>query len=141
MTLDVTQFSAGRGPDGKFLPGFGGRKPGSKNKSPGILALRSVEDLASETIGKLAEQMRAGNMAAIKLILDYTLPRGGRTIDLDGTMEPNELIAAATNGEISPDEFARMAQAWKSASDAADLRDLKHQVEQLELLVSSVTKR
>ena len=84
--------------------------------------------------------MRAGEWAAIKLVLDYTLPRNGRTIDLDGTADPNLLIEAATSGEISPDEFARLAQGWKTVTDAADLRDLKHQVEQLELLITAVTK-
>ena len=88
-----------------------------------------------------ASKVRAGDWPAIKLVLDYTLPRNGRTIDLDGTADPNSLIEAVTTGEISPDEFARIAQGWKTVSEAADLKDLKHQVEQLELLITAVTKK
>lgn len=135
LTLD-----SGRAPDGRFLPGTGGRKKGSRNKSPGLSTLIAVNGLASEAVSFLGEQMRAGNMAAIKLILDYTLPRGGRPIDLDGTMEPNELIEAATSGEISPDEFARLAQGWKTAAEASDVKELSHKVEELELLITSLRK-
>lgn len=129
----------GRSADGKWLPGYGGRPKGSRNKTSTKL-LKDVHSLADDAFEQLASKVRAGEWAAIKLVLDYTLPRNGRTIDLDGTADPNSLIEAATSGEISPDEFARMAQGWKTVTDAADIRDLKHQVEQLELLITSVTK-
>lgn len=139
MAQDIANNSdISRTPDGRFRPGFGGRQKGSRNKiSRSTLA--GVQALSSEAVGQLAIKMREGDMTAIRYILDYTLPRGGRTIDLD-TSQPNTLIDAATSGEISPDEFARIAQGWKTASDAADLKDLKHQVDQLELLISSLKK-
>ena len=142
MTPDVAENSVnieGRGPDGRWLAGYVGRKKGSKNKTSTKL-LKDVHSLADEAFQQLATKVRAGEWVAIKLVLDHTLPRNGRTIDLDGTADPNSLIEAVTNAEISPDEFARLAQGWKTVSDAADVKELKQQVEQLELLITAVTK-
>jgi hypothetical protein len=138
VTMNETT-NTGRRPDGTFAPGSGGRQRGSKNKvSRDTLA--AVQGLSSEAVSKLAERMRAGDMGAIRLILEYTLPKGGRTIDLE-TNDPNAIADAAAHGEISPDEAARLAQAVKTVGDAADLRELKRQVEELELLISSLAKR
>jgi hypothetical protein len=142
MTQEIAVDRAnaeGRGADGRWLPGYGGRPKGSGNKTSRKL-LKDVHSLSDEAFEQLASKVRAGEWVAIKLVLDYTLPRNGRTIDLDGTADPNCLIEAVTTAEISPDEFARLAQGWKTVSDAADLKDLKHQVEQLELLITAVTK-
>ena len=137
MTQDIATNS-GRGPDGKYLPGFGGRPKGAKNKVS-RLTLESVQALSSEAVLHLKERMRAGDMGAIRLILEYTLPRGGRTIDL-GTSDPNAICDAAAHGDISPDEAARLAQAFKTAGDAAELKEIKRQVEELELLISSLKR-
>lgn len=131
----------GRMPNGRFgygNPG-GGRRFGSKN-AISKKTIAGVQSLADETVAKLADKMREGDMSAIKLILSYCLPAGGRTLDLDGTANPNDLIEAVTTGEVSPDEFARFSQGWKTITDAADIKELKHQVEQLELLITAVTK-
>ena len=130
--------NATRAANGQFLPGFGGRKLGSKNKTSKA-TLHAVQALSSEAVAKLGERMRDGDMNAIKLILEYTLPKGGRTIELDSN-DPNAISDAAMMGEISPDEAARLAQSIKTAGDAAELRELKRQVEELELLVSSLKK-
>lgn len=140
MTPDVAENSdTGRAPDGRWLPGYGGRARGSKNKTSRKL-LTDVHSLADDAFQQLASKVRAGDWPAIKLVLDFTLPRNGRTIDLDGTADPNCLIEAATSGDISPDEFVRLAQGWKNVTDAADVKQLKYQVEQLELLITAVTK-
>lgn len=139
MDMGVLNEPGARLSNGKWAPGNpgGGRKIGSTDAIPHT-AQKAVHGLASEAIAKLAERVRNGDFAAIKYVLDCTLPRGGRTIDLGGSADPNVLIEAATTGFITPDEFARMAQAWKSVGDAADLKELKHQVEQLELLITGL---
>ncbi len=128
-----------RRPNGTFGPGNPGRVRGSKNKVS-LASLKAVQDLSSEAIAKLKERVTAGDMTAIKLVLEYTLPKGGRTVELDSS-DPNAIIDAAVMGEISPDEAARLAQATKTASEAAELKDLKRQVEELELLITSLSKR
>ncbi len=129
----------GRAPDGKFLKGFGGRKPGSRNKKSRV-TLEAVQALSSEAVGQLQEKVRAGDWAAVRFVLEFTLPKGGRTVELESN-DPNAIIDAAAMGEISPEEAARLAQATKTAFDAATVVELKRQVEELELLIGAVVKR
>lgn len=124
---------------GRFKPGQGGRPPGVRNRKPSG-ALKAVQALSDHAIAQLATLVREKNFAAIRYVLDMTLPRGGRTVDLDGTADPNELIASVTSAEISPDEFARIAQGWKTAAEAADLADIKAQIAELETLVSAMKR-
>ncbi|WP_187336463.1 hypothetical protein [Novosphingopyxis iocasae] len=135
----ATEWGPKRDDAGRFLPGQGGRKRGTKNKTSAA-TLAAVQEMASLTVLKLKEQVNSGNMRAIELVLTYVLPKGGRCIDLDGTADPHEIIEAMTNGEISPDEFARIAQGWKTAIDAADLSEIKRQVEELESIVVALRK-
>lgn len=129
----------GRGADGRFMPGFGGRKPGSRNKK-GRAALDAVQALSGEAIAQLRIKLNAGEWTAIRYILDAVLPKGGRTVELDSS-DPNALVDAAAMGEISPEEAARLAQAFKTAGDAADVKELKRQVDELEGLITALTKR
>lgn len=124
---------------GRILPGHGGKPKGMRNRRARV-TLEGVQDLAPDAVRMLGVLVNQGNPAAIKLVLEYTLPRGGRTIDLDGTADPHKLIEAVTTGEISPDEFARIAQGWKTAADAAELKEIKAQIEELEALVAAMRK-
>lgn len=128
-----------RGPGGQFEPGHGGRKRGSRNRTSRE-TLSAVQGIAPDAVARLRELVGEKNFAAIRLVLEYTLPRGGRTIDLDATANPHDIIEAVTTGEISPDEMARISQGWKTAVDAGDLADLKSQVEALENLINEIRK-
>lgn len=124
---------------GRLLPGGPGRPRGTKNKRT-MATLEAVQDLAPSAVKMLAVLVAQGDPTAIKLVLQFVLPRGGRTIDLDGTADPNELVAAFTSGQISPDEFARAAQGWKTSADAAELKELTAKIEELEALVAAMRK-
>lgn len=135
----TTETIIPRGPGGQFAPGGPGRLPGTKNRHS-LAALQAVQALSSESIAKLKERIEASDMAAIRFVLEYTLPRGGRAIDL-GTSDPNAIVDAMAHGDISPDEAARMAQAVKTVGDAAEMKELKKQVEELETIVASLRPR
>lgn len=135
----ASEWNPARNERGHFLPGQGGRPPGSRNRKPSM-ALSAIQSLSDEALRQLGVLVSQGNFAAIRLVLEYTLPRGGRTVDLDGTADPNELIAAVTSGEISPDEFARIAQGWKTAVDAAEMGEIKRQIDDLEQVVAALRK-
>lgn len=124
---------------GRILPGHGGKPRGMRNKRARV-TLEGVQDLAPDALAMLGVLVRQGHLAAIKIVLEYSLPRGGRTIDLDGTADPHKLIEAVTTGEISPDEFARIAQGWKASLDSAELKEIKVQIEELEALVAAMRK-
>lgn len=137
--VEETNWAPARDGKGRFKPGQGGRPAGARNRKPSG-ALTAVQNLSDLAIAKLAMLVSQNSWAAIRYVLDMTLPRGGRTIDLDGTADPNELIAAVTSGEISPDEFARVAQGWKTATDAAEMKEIKAQVDELEQLIAAIRK-
>lgn len=125
---------------GRILPGHAGKPKGMRNKRT-LATLEAVQDLAPSAVKMLGVLVAQGDPAAIKLVLQYVLPRGGRTIDLDGTADPNELVAAFTSGQVSPDEFARAAQGWKTSADAAELKEIAAKIEELEELVSALKGR
>lgn len=128
----------GRGPDGRILPGFGGRKPGSKNKKSRE-ALAAVQDLAPDAIASLRVLVRQHNWSAVKYILDATLPALGRTVELDDG-SPQTVIQAVVDGTISPTEFGKISIGVKAAMDASELRELKNQVDELEALIGALKK-
>lgn len=128
----------GRGPDGRILPGFGGRKPGSKNRKSRE-ALAAVQSLAPDAIAALRTLVQQHNWAAVRYTLDATLPALGRTVELDSTT-PDTLLQAVANGDISPTEFSKIAVGMKSAMDASELTSLKNQLDELEQLVTALKK-
>ena len=129
----------GRDARGRIKPGFGGRARGSKNKASRE-AVAAVQELAPKAIESLKVLLAQHNFAAVKYVLDTTLPRDGRPIDLDATTNPHDLMEAVTSGEISPSEFARISQGFKTALDAVELKELKSQVDELELLIAALRK-
>ncbi len=80
---------------------------------------------------KLRERIDAGDMQAIRLCLEFTLPRGGRTIDLD-TANPMAWADAMAEGEISPTEAATAAQALVRLSEVAEIEELRRRIDELE---------
>ena len=79
-------------------------------------------------------------MACDQYVLDFVLPKDGRTIDMGGINDPQKLIEAATSGVINPTEFAKMAVAMKAVLDASELRELKSQVDELEALIGALKR-
>lgn len=119
---------------GQFLPGSGGRPRGSKN-AVSRNALAAVQDLSSLAILKLKDRIIAGDMNAIRLCLEHTLPRGGRTIELD-TTDPHGWADALAHGDISPTEAATAAQALVKLNEIAEIGELKTRIDELATLVA-----
>lgn len=124
------QRSSARDQLGRFGAGNPGRTPGSKNVVSRA-ALTAVQNLSSLAVMKLRERIDAGDMPAIRLCLEFTLPRGGRTIDLD-TANPMAWADAMAEGEISPTEAATAAQALVRLSEVAEIEELRRRIDELE---------
>lgn len=134
------RFNPPRDPaTGRILPGHGGKPKGMLHRKTRA-ALEAVQAIAPEATSMLSILVRQGNFAAVKYVLDRTLPDGGRVVELDSAADPNAAIEAVVSGDISPVEFARIAQGWKTAKDAAELSEIKKQIEELEALVSALKR-
>ncbi len=70
-------------------------------------------------------------MSAIKFTLEFTLPRGGRSIDLD-TNDPTAVADALATGEISPDEADKIASAFGKLQSINEIDALRQRLEELE---------
>lgn len=125
-----TLWAPERRNDGTFAPGHGGRPRNTKNKVSRD-ALAAVQSLSSLAVMRLRERIEAGDMAAIKLCLEYTLPRGGRAIELD-TTNPSEWADALAHGEVSPAEAATASQALAKLTEIAELDELRKRIDELE---------
>lgn len=121
-----------------------GRPIGSTNRKArhalSAATLEAVQGTASEAVRQLRAKVSGGDMGAIRFVLEYCLPRGGRTIFL-GSSEPNALLDAIAEGTVSPDEAARLAQAFKTTIEASEVKELTAKVEELELILGGLTKR
>lgn len=126
----ATSWEPQRDGGGRFLPGQGGRPRGTKNVVSRN-TLTAVQSLSSLAVMKLRERIEAGDMQAIRLCLECTLPRGGRTIDLD-TANPMAWADAMAEGEISPTEAATAAQALVRLSEVAEIEELRRRIDELE---------
>lgn len=129
-----TPWAPERRSDGTFAPGHGGRPRGTKN-ALSRNALAAVQGLSSLAILKLRERIEAGDMQAIRLTLEYTLPRGGRTIETDNT-DPMAYADALAHGEISPHEAATAAQALIKLNEISEIGDLATRIVELETLLA-----
>ena len=128
--IPPTSWAPERRTDGTFAPGHGGRPRGTKN-AVSRNALTAVQGLSSLAILKLRERIEAGDMQAIRLCLEFTLPRGGRTIETDST-DPMAYADALAHGEISPHEAATAAQALVKLTEAGEIADIAKRLAEIE---------
>lgn len=125
--------------NGTFAPGHGGRPRGTRN-AVSRNALTAVQNLSSLAIMKLRERLDAGDMQAIRLTLEFTLPRGGRTIETDST-DPMAYADALAHGEISPVEAATAAQALVRLNEVSEIAELAKRIDEFEQLIADSRNR
>lgn len=128
----------GRDEKGRILPGFGGRKPGSRNKQSRE-AVAAVQALGADAIASLRTLVRQLNWQATRYVLDQILPAFGRSVELENST-PEAIITAMSDGSISPTEAAKLATAMSAAMGASELRELRNQVDELEQLIGALRK-
>ena len=128
----------GRDARGRILPGFGGRKKGTRNKRSAE-AEAAIQNMAGLAVTSLKPLVRRGNWPATKYVLDAVLPALGRTIELENAT-PDALLQAVAAGELSPTEFGKLSIGFKAAMDASELKELKNQVDELEQLIGALKR-
>jgi hypothetical protein len=124
------EWAPERRSDGTFAPGSGGRPRNAKNKLSRD-ALAAVQALSGIAIMKLRERIEASDMTAIRLCIELTVPRGGRTIETDST-DPMAWADLMASGDISPTECATAAQALVKLNEAGEIADLSKRLQELE---------
>lgn len=134
--LNGASFSVQRGPDGKFLPGSGGRPIGARNKTSKA-AVKAVTDMFSEAVAVLRKRLSENDLAAAKIVLDVVLPKGNRVIEFGEDISPATIEAALADGAITPAEAQTAAAALEKLQNVRDVADLVMRVEELEAVLAS----
>jgi hypothetical protein len=137
---DKSRIPATRGRP--FAKGNPGCKPGSKNRST-LLTAALLEGESQALLRTAIQVALAGNVPMLKSLLCRILPRE-RLIKFDlppmvfaddGVEALGCIMHAASIGEISPDEGAKLATIVKSYTDAIDMADV---VKRLDAIVSQL---
>lgn len=123
------RLASARQPNGQWAKGNCGRPLGAVGKVRRE-RLQRVQDCFDDALAGLREKLLQQDLAAIKIVLDYSLPKG-QLVDLE-TSDLQAIIDAAMNGEISGDEAARLAQSAKLVSDSVAVRELMERLDALE---------
>lgn len=132
---NLPSFSVQRAPDGKFLPGSGGRPPGTRNRASKA-RLTAVTDLFSESVAVLKKRLSEGDLTAARIVLDVCLPKN-RAVEFGDDVSPATIEAALADGTITPNEALTAAQALEKIANVRDVADLVARVEELEAVLSA----
>lgn len=124
-----------------FAKGNPGRPKGARHKT--TLAVEALMQGEAETIGRKAVELaKAGDLTAIKLVLDriapprkdapvaFDLPKIERPADLPDALAA--VLAAVSTGELSPSEAKTMADMIETARRAHETAELEQRIAALE---------
>ena len=132
-----------RSKQGQWLPGSSGNPAGRPAGSGHVARLRA--ELAQELptiIQSLIEQAKAGDIQAIRIILDRVIPPL-KAVDLPVSLElpagglsdqGRAIIASATCGEVSPADASQLLGAISQLARIQEVDALVERVEKLEAL-------
>lgn len=128
--------------DTKFKPGKSGNPKGRPKgtRNPSTRLREEFLPLLPETIKHILEKVKAKDMAAIKLVLDRTIPplkAQYETLEMDdltGTLAEKieQILAAATRGEISPDAGGVLIQSIAAQARVKETDELEARILALE---------
>jgi hypothetical protein len=136
MTMHV------RKPRGRpFQRGNPGRPPGSKNKTT-RMAEQLAADQTEQLVQKLLELARAGNMAALRMVLDRVWPpRKGQPVNVpmppihtseDVLPAIASIWTAIRQGALTPDEASALALVAERSMAVLSQQEILKRIEVLE---------
>ena len=126
---------------GKFKPGQsgnpGGKAPGTKSRTTRLR--ESLTHRLPDILDRLVEQAKAGDIQAIKLLLDRVMPTL-RPIDspvrlpLGGDLGTSgrAIVAAVGASQITPDQGGRLLQGLGALARLVEMDELARRVAALE---------
>src|SRR5262245_11671240 len=124
-----------------FKPGNPGRPPGSKNKTT-RMAEQLAEGQAEQVVQKLLELARAGNVAALRMVLDRVWPpRKGQPVNvvmppINSSQDLFHAIAAIwtaiREGRLTPEEASDLSILIDRSLQAIELYDITKRIAALE---------
>jgi hypothetical protein len=137
QSLSDAQSSAAPAPArdamGRLLPGHGmGRPKGSKSRHNATV-LAALGDLSGQAVQVLRDKLAEGDSKVAMFILARFTP-SERIADVAGA-SPEDILAAIAEGAVTPGEANRLANAIKTAKDAAGVDEMRARLDEIEALL------
>ena len=129
MTENQGNSTELRDKQGRFAKGNSGRPLGSRNKTPRAV-LNQIKAMDQMAIQKLWQAVCMHEKWAIEFVLNKILPVS-RTVELEG-LTPDDLRAALSEGDISPDEGKNIAAILKTLREIESLDEIRERLDDLE---------
>lgn len=123
--------SLSRDDAGRFLPGSGGRAPGSRNIISKA-AIAEIHNLSGSALKALKDNLAAGDQRAAEYVLNKILP-AGRVVEIDATSQG--ITDALADGSLSVAELKDIAAAIGSLKNLSDLESVRNDVAELRKLL------
>lgn len=117
---------------GKFMPGNPGRPLGAKGRTKRSITT-ALHERTNIALAALDALIAAGSEKAILFILERNIPKN-RTVELHGAT-PKDIEAALTQGDISPDEAAKISSTLASLKSLESIGDLNERLAKIESLL------
>jgi hypothetical protein len=121
----------GRDTKGRFAPGNPGKPKGAKHRFNAEV-LERLGGLTSKAFATLERKLDEGELKAATFVLSRFLP-SERVIELGG--DPNGIADAAAEGELTPTEMNRVAQAVKTIKEASGIDEMRSRLDEIEALL------
>lgn len=129
----VSDWNPQRGPDGKFLPGQGGKPRGAKNALASS-TMRRIKEMTPAALEQLEKQLNSGNWDACRFVLERIIGKNNRFIELSGD-RPSDISDALVNGEISTDEAKAIATVIEKLKKVEEIDAVMTRMDELERLL------
>lgn len=117
---------------GRFTRGNPGKPAGAKHRFNKEV-LERLGGLTTKAMETLERKLDEGDLKAATFVLARFLP-SERTIEL-GTSDPNGIADAAAEGELTPTEANRLAQAINTLKTAAGVDEMRARLDEIEALL------
>lgn len=118
---------------GRLLPGHGMGRPKNSRNVFAADTLRKLKDMTPEALAGLQSNIAAGNMDAIRFVLERVVGKG-RMIELDGD-KPTDISAALMNGELTTDEAKAIATVIEKLARVQELDIVLNRMNEIERLL------
>ncbi len=131
----------GRDTDGRFTAGNPGRPRGARHKTT-VMLEKMMRDDAESVMRAVIQAAQNGDTAAARIVVDRMAPaRKDTTIEFplpklenakDAAMAMGEVVAAVSEGELSPDEGQAVAKLLEGYARLTELSELEARIRALE---------
>lgn len=118
---------------GRLLPGHGMGRPKNSRNVFSAETIRQIKDMTPDALAGLQSNIAAGNMEAIKFVLERVIGKG-RMIELEGD-KPTDISNALLAGDLTTEEALSVANVIEKLARVQELDIVLNRMADIERLL------